>query len=256
MYRKTINIVIIIIVIALSSCGSIRLSDKGRGSGDFEVNSERLLGRVRTNNILETPLAINKITVTYMEGGERRRLRANLKYNGVDSMLISIRTFAGIEAARVLIAKDTVQISDKINKILYKGLTEQISNKYGINFDFIELIFGDINEIDVKSKRIKCENGITKIYKTETEKNIEYTIDCNINKLIEVVGNLGEENEIVRGRFDSFREENGLLYPGSINWKMEEKEIEIQLELQNLKKSGKTYIVFRTGRGYKEKILR
>lgn len=256
MYRKRIIIIILTVIIAVSSCRSLRLTDAEARKGTFEVNSDKLIEKVAVNNIIDEPLAINKIAVTYEDAVERRHFRANLKYNGADSILISIRTFAGIEAARVLIEKDTVKILDRINKILYIGNNEKISKKYGVNIGSIELFFGDINKIENEKKRIKCVDGKAEIIQKEGEGNIIYTVDCNINKLVKVEGNLGIENEDVSGTFNEFRRENGFLYPGKISWQLQGKEIEIQIEMQNLKRIEKSYIVFRTGRDYKEKILR
>jgi len=256
MYRGKLNIIIIIIVITVSSCRSLRLYETGTESGTVEINAEKIVERVRLNNIIAGPLAINKIIINYEQEGESRRFRANLKYNGSDSILISIRTFAGIEAARVLIEKDTVRISDKINKIYYLGSTEHLGEKYGIKFDFIDLFFGDIGNIDIRKRRLKCEEGLVKIQENVPGRTIEYTIDCNVSKIIAIEGTIGYEGEKIRGIFDEFRSEDGLLYPGKISWHLNGEETVIYIEMQNLKRSNSSNIIFRVGSDYKLRLLK
>ena len=256
MYRGKLNIIIIIIVITVSSCRSLRLYETVTESGTVEINAEKLVERVKLNNIIAGPLAINKIIINYEQGGESRRLRANLKYNGSDSILISIRTFAGIEAARVLIEKDTVRISDKINKIYYLGRTEELGKKYGIKFDFIDLFFGDIGNIDKRKGRLRCEEGLVKMQENVPGRTIVYTIDCNINKIKAIEGTIGYEEEKIRGTFDEFRSEDGLLYPGEISWHLNGEETVINIEMQNLKRSGSRNIIFRVGSDYKLRLLK
>lgn len=257
MYRRRIRIIgVSIIVAVLSSCSSIKLADTEGRKNTFEVNTEKLLERVKSNNIIKEALAINKIAIEYKEKGKRRRFRANLKYNGTDSMLISIRTFAGIEAARVLIKEDSIKIMDRINKIMYIGETDKIVAKYGVNQEFIDLFFGDIIKIEVEKRRLQCKDGIVEISEYEREKTVDYYIDCDINKIVKVEGHWGVVNQNVKGTFSNFRNDSGFMYPGNITWILDQQGIELEIKMENLVKSENTNILFSTGKGYSITKLR
>jgi len=256
-YRRRIKIIGVSIIIAvMSSCSSIKISDTEGRKGTFEVNKEKLLERVKANNIIKEQLAINKIAITYKERGKKRRFKANLKYNGADSMLISIRTFAGIEAARVLIKEDSIKIIDRINKIMYIGETDKIVAKYGVNKEFIDLFFGDIIKIEIEKRRLQCKGGIVEISEYERNKTVDYYIDCNINKIVKVEGHWGVENQNVKGTFSNFRNDKGFMYPGSITWLLDQQGIELEVEMENLARIENTNILFSTGKGYSITKLR
>ncbi|MFP4489165.1 MAG: hypothetical protein ACLFN1_07660, partial [Bacteroidales bacterium] len=95
MCRRKINIVLIFLVISSVSCRSFRVAETVSGEGDYMVRSEKFFREVNSNNLTSGPVSINRIIIRYTSGGQSRRLRANMKYDGSDKMLISIRTFAG-----------------------------------------------------------------------------------------------------------------------------------------------------------------
>jgi len=255
-YGRIKIIITLVFFIVLSSCSSLRITDTRVKTGTFEVNSEKLLEGVKENNIIEEPLAINKISITYKEQGKRRRFRANLKFNGEETILVSIRTFAGIEAARILIDEDSVKIMDRLNKILYVGETDTMVKKYGLNKGFLKLFFGDIADLEAQTKRIKCKEGIAEINEYEKDKIVDYNIDCSLNKLVKVEGYWGEVQHKVRGTFKDFRSENGFLYPGKITWELEHQEIEMEIEMENIVRNKNNTMIFNTEPGYTIKRLR
>lgn len=256
MCRKELNIVFIIIIILHSSCQRYRLYDTGPAEGTYEIATSKLVKSVRLNNVLDEPVAINRITIHYRKGEENRKFRANMKYNGRDSILLSIRTIAGIEAARVLIDKDAIKISDKINKVYYLGKTDRIGRRYGVEFAFINMLFGDIAKLKNGEKSTQCIEGIAKIREEEEGNTLEYTIDCNIKKLKAVEGRIGYEGEKIQGIFNEYRYENGFLYPGKIEWRMEGEGALINLEMNNVKSLERKNLIFRVNHDYEVKIIR
>lgn len=256
MCKRRLKFILILLVLAISSCHNLRLFESNEETGDYEVNAVKLVEKVRNNNIITKPLVVNKINVSYKQGREKRRFKANLKYNGNDSILLSLRTFAGIEAARVLIDKDTVKIRDRFNKICYIGKTKELERKYGIEYELINLLFGDIDDIKPAQKRIKCEDRKVMLTKKNPDWEIDYTIDCKINKIIKVERKKGFWEDEIEGNFSEFVTENGLLYPGKINWKLNNGETTLDIEMENIKRVESTNLIFRIGNDYKIRFIR
>ena len=255
MRRQKLNVfLIIVLLIVSSSCRSLRLAG-GRGENKTgEINAGRFMEEMKSTNITDRPIAINRIIINYENSYERRRLRANAKMDGKGNLLVSIRTFAGIEAARIIIGKDTVKVADRINRICYVGDTKIMEEKYGIEYKFIHLLFGDFVETDVLKRRLTCRDGLTEI--DDYKKGIKYTVDCDLYKIIEAVGNLDKGERKIRGTFSEFTEENGMLYPASIKWELGVNNLTIDMDMQNIRKSDNDELIFRVSDSYQVKRLR
>ena len=255
MRRQKLNVFLIIfLLIVSSSCRSIRLAGGKEENRTGEINAGRFMEEMKSTNITDRPIAINRIIINYENSYESRRLRANAKMDGKGNLLVSIRTFAGIEAARILIGKDTVKVADRINRIYYIGDTKILEEKYGIEYKFINLLFGDFLETDVLKRRLKCRDGLAEI--DDYKRGIKYTVDCDLYKIIEAVRKFDEEGRIIRGTFSEFTEENGMLYPASIKWDLVVNNLTIDMYMQNIRISDDDELIFRVSDSYQVKRLR
>ncbi len=255
MCRRKINIVLIFLVISSVSCRSLRVAETGSGEGDYMVRSEKFFREVNGNNLTSGPVSINRIIIRYTSGGQSRRLRANMKYDGRDKMLISIRTFAGIEAARIFAEGDSVKINDRINRICYRGTNEDLSIKYGLSVDDIGLLLGDMIEIGGQKGKIACVDGQVKVVDMTEGTEMEYIIDCSNQKLMVVRGSTGPGNNDVRGLFKEFTDNGEVKYPAEVKWNIADRNTEIELELGNVQRKENMSFVFREGKGYTVKSI-
>jgi hypothetical protein len=174
--------------------------------------------------------------------------------NGKGDLLVSVRTFAGIEAVRILIGRDTVKVADRINRICYIGETKELEKKYGVKYNFINLLFGDFLDIELARRRIMCEEGVALLH--DFDRGLQYTVDCNIYKLLEATGRLDEDENEIKGVFSEFNEENGLIYPGRIEWDLGVNNTKIEMQMQNIRKDDNDELVFKVGDSYRVKKLR
>ncbi len=219
------------------------------------VRSERFFREVHNNNLTAGPVSVSRIIIKYRSGEESRRLRANIKYDGKEKMLISIRTFAGIEAARVLFEGDSVKINDRINRIYYRGTADEMTAKYGLNISDIGLFLGDVGEIHGHEGKIACIDGQMKIVDVKDDAKMEYIIDCSKHKLMEARGRTGGSNDIVYGVFTEFSSADGILYPAKLKWSIEARDMEIELELDNVQRLNNMNFIFNEERAYTVKSI-
>lgn len=255
MSGQKLNIVLLVITLIFSaSCQSLRIK-RSRGEKEArEINAGRFLAEMKSTNISGQPISISRITITYENSFEKRRIRANARMNGKGDLLVSVRTFAGIEAARILIGRDTVKVADRINRICYIGETKELEKKYGVKYNFINLLFGDFVDIDLVERRIRCDGGIAVL--DDFGSGLEYTVDCNIYKLVGATGSFDEDENEILGVFSEFREENGLLYPARIKWDLGVNNTKIEMEMQNIRRNDDEELSFRVGDSYRVKKLR
>lgn len=244
MYRKVIVIILGLIIIAGTACSSLRIGSSDSREESYSVNSRKLVDDVIEKNIVTGPVAINKIIIKYRQGQESRRLKAYLRYNGKDSILLSVRTIAGIEAARALIGKDSIWVLDKINKVVYTANNEQIGEKYGVSYDMIKILFGDLEEMEVTERRMRCSNGITMI-RDEDENGInEYIIDCNMLKMLEIKSYKRDGKQLYYGKFSDFVDENGVIYPERLEWSLDEENIQLEITISNIRRRDRISLNF------------
>ncbi|MBS0009992.1 MAG: DUF4292 domain-containing protein [Bacteroidales bacterium] len=240
----------------MTSCRALREKAGERMMGRELISSEKLLTDLASNNIMNEAVTINRIIINYRHEGEKRRIRANVKYNGRDSILLSLRTFAGIEAARILIDDNMIHIMDRINKIYYNGSVEKVGDRYGISFAYVKMLFGDITDLVIRDRRIRCQNGIVDIRHISAEENLVYSIDCANSKILAVEGTVARGNNMIKGTFSDFKNENDLLYPGHVEWYINDYETELKMEISNVKRTMDPRLVFSVGREYTVRNIR
>lgn len=249
MRREKLNILLLLLIVITGSCRSTRISESTVSKEGTVINTARFLRAVDSRNIFSDPLIINRITVNYSSGSERYRFRANLKYDGENTILLSIRTFAGIEAARIFMDADSVKIIDRLNKIYYRGKTKDLEKKYGLPAGNIGLLFGDFM-YNGGGGRKKCIDGYVSRKVADERGVMEYTFDCSEKKLAVVGGILAAGGTSIKGRFGSFRQENGLIFPATIEWQAENIGVNLQMEMRNLRETENISLIFRPGKDY------
>jgi len=169
--RKIIYIAICLSVI-LSACSAAKKAGRTTSSSVYETTDGSTIESVIANNLSTEDFYIQRADINVMQSNYSARLNASIKFKKPDTLLITVRSRAGIEAGRALITKDTILINDKINNKLFIGSPAVIGPKYGIEPSLIFLIIGDVivNENDKKTY-IDCQKGFFKK---------EYEIDLNM----------------------------------------------------------------------------
>ena len=251
MHREKLNILLLLLLLMVitGSCRSTRISESRVSKESPEINAAWFLRSVESRNIFSGALIINRITVNYNSGGERHRFRANLKYDGENAVLISIRTFAGIEAARIFMDADSVKIIDRLNKIYYRGKTRELEEKYGLPLGNIGLLFGDFIYKGARGKK-ECIEGYVTREIADRNGIMKYTFDCSEKKLAEVEGIVAAGGAFINGSFGNYRQENGLIFPATIEWQGGRIDAQLQMEMRNLREPDNVSLIFRPGEDY------
>jgi hypothetical protein len=177
------KIAIFLCVLFLAGCSVKRIkfnsSPNGNEKDFYQIETKDIIG----NNLTGNSFFIQKAEIEIVNGTDKQRFIASIKFGAPDSFLISIKSNTGIEAARVLLTKDTVLINDRINKTLYYGSESSVIKKYGFSSKLLPVFFGDVIGIHLSENAYNCKYGLTDIKEIISGSMYEYKLDCSTGKL-------------------------------------------------------------------------
>jgi hypothetical protein len=208
---------ILFLVILNSGCFVFRNSENNSYKLPDAIIAERLLEKVKRQNVTAKSFNIQKAEIKISSPEGRKKVLGSLKFENPDKYLLSIKSKTGIEAARILITDDTILINDRINRKLYCGSTQYLRSKYGIGASVLPLILGDYLGGNLfESSEAKCSEGKLNIDGIVTGIKIKYVIDCKKGKTILAIpeSNLSEEG--IKIEYSYFLKTGEILIPGRI----------------------------------------
>jgi len=249
--RKVI-IFIVVTNLIITGCSIPRKSAVYQNNTEKNVVNNATVKSVIENNITNTSFNIQKADIKIVQDNISVRLTASVKFRKPDSLLITIRSKAGIEAGRALITSDTVLINDRVNKTLLIGKPGILGKKYGIEPTLIYAVLGDVivDEKDMET-RVICVRGIFREDFEINNKHVEYLIDCGKWKAIESYF----EGDITSGNikigYGDITEIEGIKYPREIKINDDLKSMNIQIEIKKIEIPWNGKIGFISGSNYK-----
>jgi hypothetical protein len=240
------KISVILIVLILTACTSTRKA----ANKSTEVLS---IERIKEENLFNENFDIIRAEIKYTENKNSSELIGTISYRNESVFLVSLRTKAGIEAGRIYITKDTLLANDRFNKKLYYGSTIQFSKKYGIELEWIPVLFGDlIIKDEGKALTTECNDNEAKIVEKLNLTEISYTVNCTEEKvkMTEIKENSGKRIIL---KFDNFLETDGKKYPSDIEIIENEGKSQINIKIKKAEINTERKLKFIPGEGY-EKI--
>ncbi|MCX6300924.1 MAG: DUF4292 domain-containing protein [Bacteroidia bacterium] len=212
--------------------------------------------QVKALNITNSDFNISKAEIEIANDMEKQKMICNMKYKKSGIYLISLRSQAGIEAARIFITKDTILINDRINKRLYYGEPNYLLEKYGITTTVLPVVLGDFISDKSGDKIADCDNGKTVIIEKEGVKELEYTIDCRSKKVTEIRALSIETGKGIIIRFEKFNELEESIMPKNIVITDKEEETRISIIIEKIENKLESDITFIPGKNYEAVLLR
>lgn len=208
------KIIYILFILMISACSpSRKLSKSGGKSGDRGKVS---VDDVLTRNITSHNFNIPKCDVSIKTDELNEKFIAGIKYEFPGKYLITLRTSLGIELARIFITSDTILANDRINRVVYYGKPSVLAYKYGVPFDIIPVIFGDLVFRENPDIMIECSQDKNELADIIAGRRISYDIDCGKKKVSGSVveGSGGRENAVVT--YSDYKQSGNLVVPSKI----------------------------------------
>jgi len=180
-------------------------------------NEGTLIERAIKQNFTNRSFFISKCEIEIISGVGRESVIGTIKFQAPDKYLISIRSKTGIEAARIYIDNDTILANDRINRILYCGSADYLTKKYGFSKAFLPLLFGDfVKSENYNTGELKCKGDIVDLSVGLQGLDLNYTLDCNKEKLIGVKSEKIKNKYPIDIKYSDFIRNSDFYIPGKV----------------------------------------
>ncbi len=213
---KLISIAFIISFLGIG-CSVLRKASPSQEFQDESIVDSVVLKRVERNNFSQGGYFIKSAEIEVYTEKQRDNIVATVRFSHTGGYLISLKSRAGIEAARVFIGRDTLMINDRINKVLYAGGPEYIERKFFIPELVFPLIFGDFVKISAGEKTDSvCIDGKLNYRSNNANMSVSYIIDCKLGKTVRAFVDTGSGKGRITLLYYDFQKTGDLTYPGKI----------------------------------------
>ena len=240
-----------------TGCSVLRSAKSGTENEGVEYKKTGRIGDAFNNNLSKSAFFIKRAEVHFSDAAGDEHLVATIKCKDGNDYLISLRSRAGIEVARILITKDTILANDRINKILYFGEPAYFSRRYSMPVEIFPLIFGDfLKGNNSPGTDIECNNGKWKFVTKLEAQQLTYEIDCRNNKAMSAsVSSPSTAGDVILSYAD-FNRSGDILYPGKISIKGLPDGMELNIEIKNIELDWEGEMDFIPGSKYEKRELR
>jgi hypothetical protein len=184
------------------------------------------------------------------EDGENAGI-ATVKFVKPDNFLISIKSFGGIEIARIFLTGDSLFINDRFNRRLYYGSTSYLKDKYGITTILLPVLLGDyINDKKLEKSDIRCDDGKLLILGLINKMVVKYLIECELGKSIMTIPVVGDGESTIEIKYTGFIKSDGINIPEQIEIVEKKSKTTIQIHIKKIVSPWNGKIDFIPGKQY------
>jgi hypothetical protein len=196
----------------------------------MESAGRTFLENLEVQNLTAGNFFITKAEIEFISNGENQKFLASIKFIVPDKYLISLKSKTGIEAARIYITSDTILVNDRINRSLYYGDPERLSEKFGLSEDILPLLFGDYIKGNLKSdSEVKCSDGKAELSSSIGGVLINYIIDCKKMKTLSAIQETSFNMNSAELEYGTFIRAGAGLVPSETKLNYKESRISIKI---------------------------
>lgn len=239
---------ILVVLFLTAGCSALRPAFRPEQKVIGDKDKVNLFEVVKNQNITLHNFYIQKAQVEINSNNTSETFLASIKFLYPDTFLISIRSKAGIEAARIYFTKDTILINDRINRKLLYGKPAIAGRKYGIAPESFPLILGDMISENGNVLFSECLNGEATLNSSFHGSKIKYVLDCEKGKVASAVQEGSNSSILTVLKFEKFIRERDIFYPSDIS--IVKDELKINIRIDNIEYPWNGTIEFIHGKNY------
>jgi hypothetical protein len=218
-------------------------------SGRIESNS--LMEGLEKQNLTNNSFFIQKAQIEVSSDEVNQKFNGSIKFVTPGKYLISLKSKAGIEAARIFLSDDTILINDRINRKLYYGKPEVLNRKYGISSSLIPIVLGDyVKDNKSNNENIPCSEGKLDLESFVNGLKISYTVDCKKAKIILAQQKGSLNNVVTEINYGDFIKTGDILTPAKIHIKYIKSMVNIDIRIEKIESPWNGNIEFIPGNKY------
>jgi hypothetical protein len=241
-------------VVLCSGCSVSRKQRRTSETDTIQVPRGDIYESLINQNITNKSFFIDKAEFRIKGSGGEKTGIATIKFKPPDKYLISIKSKAGIEIARIYLSEDSIFVNDRLSKKLYYGSTSYLKSKYGLTTAVLPLIFGDfLNENIYDNNKPDCEDGKIKMEAIIKDIKINYVVDCKYGKSILALPANEEMSGRMKIEYGKFFMSNDIYIPGIVKISENQNNTRIEIKIKRIIFPWEGSIEFVPGKQY-EKI--
>jgi hypothetical protein len=132
-------VIAILTILMVYSCRSISPVATVKSS----YTGNEIYGELLTRDPDIRTYSAGRMSIRIVDNDEELNLRGSVRIKKDSAILVSVNAFAGIEAARVLLTRDSIKILDRINNLYFLGDYNDSKRFFPVkaDFDLIQGIF-------------------------------------------------------------------------------------------------------------------
>jgi hypothetical protein len=157
-------IIALLTVLMVYSCRSVSPVTAVRSS----YTGNEIYGELATRDPDISTYSVGRMSIRIVDNDEEMNLRGSVRIKKDSAILVSVNAFAGIEAARLLLTRDSIKILDRINNLYFLGDYNDSRRFFPVRADFDVIqsiflgsslrIFDEFDIIDRSGKRYVFEH--------------------------------------------------------------------------------------------------
>lgn len=226
---------ILFLFIFLTECSLIKKQSQSNNEAPGGIESNSLMERLEKQNLTNNNFYIQKAEIEVSSDQESQKFTGSIKFVTPGKYLISLRSIAGIEVARIFLTDDTILINDRINRKLYYGKPEALSRKYGISASVLPIVFGDyIKGNKIISENTPCFEGKQEIEYDVHGIKVRYTADCKKSKIVLAQQEGSVLDVVTEIEYRDFIKTGDILTPSKIQIKYFKSMINIDITIKKM----------------------
>lgn len=240
-----------ILGILITSCSVTKNRGKIQPDLKNEIVSDNVIERTVNQNITKSSFFIQKAEIEIISNEKNTKFIASIKFERPGKYLASIKSKAGLEAARAYISQDSVLVNDRINKKLYIANSLYLKRKFGLNQGLLPLLFGDIIlPANFGIGPTRCTGNLLNFDCSINGIKVIYGIDCRKGKIVEVKEIQTSEDESVKITYKKFLNKGNNILPGIIEIDVKQNNTLIRIKVIKFITPLTGIIKFIPGKGY------
>lgn len=202
---------IVILIVLMTGCSIVKQSRHGKGIDDPDNEGTINYGRLLEANVAGNGIFIKRVSAEIIIGGQKDRFTANLRASAGGEWLLSLRSFANIEIARVHADREKVTVIDRLARTATVYKWARIEREFGLSYVMLASLIGDIPPVGLRRDRmLSCRQELTAGLDAFI---FRITAGCKVGKLDKL-----EVYEPVSGRsvsiyYSEFREIENFMVP-------------------------------------------
>jgi hypothetical protein len=250
------KVIFITVAVVIVGCGCAVSKRTGNEIiGISQTDAKELIQFTEKQNITNSSFFIERGRISTSGEGGRINLLFTMKYAQPGNYLISLKSATGIEAFRVYIAKDTVLINDRINRVTLYGNPFDFERISGLPADLLKVSIGDIFISGRNGENIeKCIDNKLTVNDYFSGLIIKSIINCALGKTKSVLLTSGKLDEQITLLYSKYRNDNYKV-PGRIEVNDFRRKVKIVIRIEKYSVPWIGDVEFIPGAGYKHKKL-